>query len=331
MPGLRGPQLVKAVIRALEEAGASAVPVSSLTDQPKRLMVQAGPSAFEVWMYIWTVTYGGYPRSENEYRIQMTGVTSPLRLNPSGYTVLIGYEPELGIFAGFDLEKHIEFTSGSPSIQIPYTTLQDAMRDGFAFATKGNQEIAIGIRPDQLLAYTLNAQLMHQQGADATAVNVLTKVVSLEPVVPAELEQLPAERRRVVSQISRLTRDADFRRKVTIAYDRRCAVTWLQLKLVDAAHILPVGADGSNDEVNNGLCLSPTFHRAYDRGLIYLDEDLIMHMNTRQERELVRLRLDGGMADFRRYLGTQIHLPADRHQWPDRAMIRAANEFRNIG
>src|SRR3954471_16983755 len=119
MPGLRGAKLIDAVVRALEESGASAVPVSALDDNPRKLMVQAGQSAFEVWIYIWTVTYGGYPRSADEYRIQMTRVSSPLQINPSGYTILTGYEPELAVFAGFDLDKHLIFEPGSPSIQIP--------------------------------------------------------------------------------------------------------------------------------------------------------------------------------------------------------------------
>lgn len=330
MPALRGPQLINAVLRALEEAGASAMPVSTMSGHPRRLMVQAGQSVFEVWIYIWTVTYGGYPRSRNEYRIQMTGVTSPLRLNTSGYTVLLGYEPNLNVFAGFDLEKHIAFATGSPSIQIPLGTLKAAVRDGLAFATKGNDEIAIAIRPDQLLSYTMNAQMLHQQATDAVAVALLSKIVSAQPIEPLEIEQLPADQRRVLSQVSRLTREANFRRKVMVAYDRRCAVTRIQLKLVDAAHILPVGAEGSNDEVNNGLCLSPTFHRAFDRGLMYLDDDLHMRINTKQERELARLHQDGGLSDFKRYLGTRIHLPANRRQWPDRGLIRAANRFRNI-
>ena len=176
----------------------------------------------------------------------------------------------------------------------------------------------------------MNAQLLHQQGSDAATVDLLAKVVSLQPVTPIEIEQLPAERRRVVSQVSRLTRDADFRRKVTRAYKQRCAVTRMQLRLLDAAHIFPVGAEGSNDEVNNGICLSPTFHRAYDRGLIYLDEDLVMKINAKQARELARLDLDGGIADFKRYLGTRIHLPAKHSQWPDVGLIKAANESRRI-
>jgi len=56
------------------------------------------------------------------------------------------------------------------------------------------------------------------------------------------------------------------------AFMPRCAVTRIQLRLVEAAHILPVGAPGSIDHVCNGLALSPTFHRAFDDALIYLDK-----------------------------------------------------------
>jgi len=130
--------------------------------------------------------------------------------------------------------------------------------------------------------------------------------------------------------MSRLARDSDFRRKVTIAYDHRCAVTGLQLKLVDAAHIVPVGAEGSCDDVTNGLCLSPTYHRAYDRGLIVLDENYEMHLNRRKERELVRLGLAGGLTEFKSALGRQIILPADRRQWPSLESIRNANLYRQV-
>ncbi|MCX5644665.1 MAG: HNH endonuclease [Phycisphaerae bacterium] len=141
---------------------------------------------------------------------------------------------------------------------------------------------------------------------------------------------LPKDRQRIVATVSRLARDSDFRRKVIIAYDRRCAVTGLQLKLVDAAHIVPVGAAGSCDDVTNGLCLSPTYHRAYDRGLVVLTENYEMQINRKKERELARLGFSGGLAEFKAPLGRQIILPADRRQWPAIECIRSANAFRLV-
>jgi putative restriction endonuclease len=207
--------------------------------------------------------------------------------------------------------------------------LRGALRDGLAFVRKGNDEIVVAFRPDQILSYSLNADELHAHGTDASVSDLLTRAARFEPIPDAAVQSLTIERQRIVATVSRLSRDADFRRKVVIAYDRRCAVTGLQLKLVDAAHILPVGAAGSSDDVKNGLCLSPTYHRAYDRGLIVLHENYEMRINQRKERELARLGLVGGLADFKAPLGRQIILPADRRQWPSVEYIRSANAYRH--
>jgi putative restriction endonuclease len=104
----------------------------------------------------------------------------------------------------------------------------------------------------------------------------------------------------------------------------------MQLRLVDAAHIEPVGAPGSMDHVTNGLCLSPTYHRAYDNGLIYLDEEFKMRINEAKVRQLAALTLDGGIGVFKAPLG-RILLPPDRNQWPSVQFIQRANQFRRIG
>jgi putative restriction endonuclease len=329
MAALPPKQIVTAIEEAFTEAGASAVLISDGRAHPRRFYVVASESSFPVWIYVWTLTHGGgSARPRDEYRIQLTGVTPPLPENPDGPPLLLGYEPNTKCFAGFDLRKHRAFSTKSPSIQININTLRSAVRDGFAFARKGNDEIAIGFRPDNILAYALNAENLHESGADARVSDALSKVTRFEALTEAEAKALPAERQRVVAKVSRLARDSDFRRKVTVAYDRKCSVTGLQLRLIDAAHILPVGAEGSTDEVCNGICLSPTYHRAYDRGLIFLTEDFRMKINAPKKRALVRLGLGGGLAEFEAPLGREIFLPADRHQWPDAGYIRAANTVR---
>ncbi len=187
----------------------------------------------------------------------------------------------------------------------------------------------VAFRADNILAYCLNSESLHESGADAAVSALLSKVGRFEAVTDSELSEIPPERRRVVTKVSRLARDSDFRRKVMVAYDRKCCVTGLQLRLIDAAHILPVGAEGSTDDVRNGLCLSPTFHRAYNRGLVYLTEDRKMLINAKRKDELIRLGLGGGLQNFEAHLGREILLPADRKQWPNSEFIRAANKFRD--
>ncbi|USG61773.1 HNH endonuclease [Sneathiella marina] len=83
---------------------------------------------------------------------------------------------------------------------------------------------------------------------------------------------------RVNQMTSRVVRDRLFRRLVLKAYDKRCAITGLQLingggrAEVDAAHIKPVEANGP-DILSNGIALSGTAHWMFDRGLIGLTDD----------------------------------------------------------
>lgn len=179
------------------------------------------------------------------------------------------------------------------------------------------------------MAYVMNAEPLHRYGREANVLHLLNQAVR-EPPPQQQLEPLPAGRQRVVSEVSRLARAADFRRRVLFAYGNRCAVTRVQLRLVDAAHILPVGAARSTDHVTNGIALSPTYHRAFDAGLIYLDEEYRMCLNDGQLHMLQRLNLDGGVEDFRASLQQQIFLPPDPQQRPRLDFIRRANRFRRI-
>lgn len=331
MPALPAAELVAAIANALADSGYTGQLASPVRNNPRRFIV-AGPNApLAVTAYIWTLTFGGRVNLQNEYRIQMTSVASPLELGTDGPTVLIGYEPDLNLFAGFDLQRHREFTTGSPSVQIDRQELCRAETEGLSFHRKSNDEIAVGIRSDMFMAYATNAQLLHRYGRDANVFRLLNQAVRPhEPPPQREMESLSTERQRVVSEVSRLTRYAAFRQRVLFAYGSRCAVTRVQLRLVDAAHILPVGAPGSSDHVRNGIALAPTHHRAFDAGLIYLDERHRMMLNEAHLHVLERVNLAGGIETFRARLGEPIFLPPDPQQRPSPELIRRANRFRQI-
>jgi putative restriction endonuclease len=259
----------------------------------------------------------------------LNGAGSLLQGNRADPTVLVACESGLPVFAGFDIQRHQNFSTGSPSVQIDISTLREALQHGLAFDRKSNDEIAVGVRPDLFMTYALNAEAIHRYGAEAKVLNLLATASSLGSITEEALAVLQPGRRRIVQTISRMSRLGSFRQQVVNAYGSRCAVTRMQLRLVDAAHILPVGAPGSVDDVRNGLTLSPTYHRAYDHGLIYLDESYFMRINPEKEAALVASHLDGGLAGFIASLG-KIHLPQDRRQWPEVAFIRRANQHRRI-
>lgn len=330
MPAVRPSVLVDAVLDAIHDSGYSGLLVSRIQAHPREFVIATpNDKSLLLCVYIWTLTHGGRASLPNEYRVQMTSVDSPLSLNPHGPTVLIGYEPNLRLFAGFDLSWHHTFTPGSASVQIDIRTVQDALQHGLSFDRKSNQEIAVGIRPDQFMDYVGNSEGLHRYGKQVATFDLLRKASVLEEITDEDVGALTGPRKRIVQEVSRLCRSGNFREQVLHAYGNRCAVTRAQLRLVDAAHILPVGAPESSDHIRNGLALAPTYHRAFDNGLIYLDEEYVMRINPTKEAELVKLNFHSGAKAFKSYLG-KILLPPDKRQWPSRSLVRKANRYRRI-
>src|SRR5690606_28846019 len=73
-----------------------------------------------------------------------------------------------------------------------------------------------------------------------------------------------------------------FRRTVLSSYHDRCCITGLsEPRLLLASHIVPWGQDKANRlNPRNGLCLSALYDRAFDQGLITLDEDWRVVLST---------------------------------------------------
>lgn len=75
-----------------------------------------------------------------------------------------------------------------------------------------------------------------------------------------------------------------FKHAILEKYDQRCAVSGMKIafnghvSMVDACHIVPF-AESFDDTITNGIALSPTFHRAFDRGLITVSDDyrIVVH------------------------------------------------------
>ena len=331
MPLVSPGGLVDAFLDAFQQSGASGYFVGeAVQTHPRQFIVERAGNGFSVWVYVWNLTHGGRSNLPDEYRIQMTSVDSPLALNRGGYTVLMGYHPDLRMFAGFDLFKHKTFTAGSSSVQIDIGALHRALQMGLSFHRKSNDEIAVGVRPDQMVNYIFSSKLLHKYGVEAAVHAFLNQATDPTQKIDTTIEQLSTKRQQIVTAVTQYSRNGNFRKAVLNAYDNRCAVTRAQMRLVDAAHILPVPAEGSSDHVSNGISLSPTLHRAYDNCLIYLDCDLVMRMNEERATQLINDGLDAGLDTFCMLLNRPIHLPIDVAQRPHPEFIAQANTYRRI-
>ena len=59
-----------------------------------------------------------------------------------------------------------------------------------SFHRKGNDEIAVGIRPDMFMAYCMNATLLHRYGREANVLRLLNQVSHLQQPAAQEIEVL---------------------------------------------------------------------------------------------------------------------------------------------
>src|SRR3954453_13622789 len=106
-----------------------------------------------------------------------------------------------------------------------------------------------------------------------------------------------------------------FRRDVLRAYRKRCAICSLrEAALVQAAHIVEDPEPEGIAAVVNGLALCAIHPLAYDRNLLGIDPEGVVHIAQRLLEERDGPMLREGLQGFHRQ---QIHLPRDLSDHPD--------------
>lgn len=102
-------------------------------------------------------------------------------------------------------------------------------------------------------------------------------------------EQFPdyTSHNRTVTTSARVNQPV-FRRRVLSAYRNRCCISGMSVtSLLMASHIKPWAVDAPNRlNPRNGLCLSALHDRAFDRGLITLDDQLIVVVSPQLRQEV---------------------------------------------
>ena len=112
-----------------------------------------------------------------------------------------------------------------------------------------------------------------------------------------------------------------FKRLVPQVYQQTCAISGMQLgstfghTFVDACHIVPFSVS-HDDRVTNGLALCPNIHRAFDRGLIAINDDytvlLSSHIHEKSEHAY----------SLNKFEGEKMLLPEHQSAWPDVGLLR---------
>jgi putative restriction endonuclease len=257
----------------------------------------------------------------------VTGV-SAIEQHPEYKTFILGYWEAQDVFAAWDVNFHAGPSAFSPSLQIRESYLLSAVENGFAVCPKEQGELAIAFAPNFLVTYCRNLEGLHTAGTLPQEIDALSQIAERGMIDEVDLSPLPTPRQRIVRTIAQNYREASFRRRVLTAYSHTCAVCGMQLKLVEAAHIIPVYDPQSTDETTNGICLCALHHKAMDRVLIAVAPDYRILIN---EEEIKRLKLEGlggGFSLLRSNLAKIIRIPPESTQRPNRDYLQAAMQIR---
>lgn len=118
-----------------------------------------------------------------------------------------------------------------------------------------------------------------------------------------------------------------FRKVVLAAYVSRCCITGNPVEdLLVASHILPWG-DFPEERLNprNGLCLAAHFDRAFDRGLITLDDRIRVILSPGLKRYVPNEAIE---SEFMRREGQPLVLPERFPPQPDFLAYHRSRIFR---
>jgi putative restriction endonuclease len=320
--------LLDIIIQGIRDDGWNIIYLEDPKTHPFRLKIYHGDEFYCIRIYVWNLTHGGGAmRPAEEYRIQITGINQ-FEPEPNGKTLILGWWREGEVFAGFDYNKHSGALGFSPSIQIKEQALRKAHINGVAPWEKDNQEIAIAFRPDFIGEYVRNLESLHSFGESERDFDVLEEITeNPDEVNDIEIAAVAVERQTAVVSVKKKIRDNSFKTRVLTSYTNRCAFCGVQLKLIDAAHIVPVQHDGT-DETSNGIALCALHHRAFDRNLVTFNADYQILTNEDQLHKLTEIGLDSGVEKFIDDLRAVIHLPPTILDRPHVEYITQANEIR---
>jgi putative restriction endonuclease len=114
--------------------------------------------------------------------------------------------------------------------------------------------------------------------------------------------------------VEREARCAYFKSRIPDIYNHTCAISRQRIiaadtQMIDACHIRP-WSTSKDDSIQNGIALTPTLHRAFDRGIVKINADYTVSVSPDIS--------ESGDSPFnlKQFEGAKILLPEKREWWP---------------
>ena len=338
LPYTHPADLLARIVETAKDTGTAVTALPSPNVHPRKLLLEDENVRTEVWAYVRPI-YQSYRRYGSQYSPEMRLDFPRAEMNPSGPTVIIGYNREMDVFAGVDARHHLRSRGKNKYIDIDALMLRCAQEDGFALS-RTDDDVFFAFRSYQFAFYAVNADFLHQSAEDNLVYDLLKRASTMTRMPNNEIEKIAQPRREEIREKIRTKLRNRFRYEVREAYEHKCAVTGLGAGLHDAHHIYPAEEPDTSYAVTNGILLEPTLHRAFHSSLIYLqyfekdwEDDKPKYRILVNYRKKARLPKVFAEVDKDRILSLDeksIYVPADPQKRPDVEMVQEAIVAREI-
>lgn len=149
--------------------------------------------------------------------------------------------------------------------------------------------------------------LIDERGSIETGYILKAAMKQLEQAGAFDPESVRDARTRTLSLIVQRQGQPAFRKRLLVAYRRRCAITECPIEeLLEAAHIVPYKGPETNHS-SNGILLRADLHTLFDLHWIAIDQSTM--------RVLVSSKLSG--SNYERYHGKVLHVPKQPSSRPN--------------
>lgn len=174
--------------------------------------------------------------------------------------------------------------NGSYSIK-SFVQLKDAI--DYAYFDESLFELLINEHSRSILRRTLLDTYFQSQHTEASSIGIV------EQIINQILNEPSAKYASLIDSSDEeeiFIRGGIFKKEVPRIYNYTCCISGMRIiadkdvQMIDACHIIPFSIS-HDDTISNGLSLCPNLHRAFDRGLIAIDDDYKVRLKPFSEIE----------------------------------------------
>lgn len=291
-----------------------------------------------VYILIKNVHESGNNRdNQDECRIQISNSKGLIAsLNSRISVIVLGFLADENVFTAWD---HLIFnnrfdigfmdTNNSKTVSVysRFSVQETANQNKIANYVDSNNQSVISFKPEYLGLYLENISNIHN--LDESELNKLVEFSDNENDEDFAGSISLGNEKLLVTH-TRFKRDPNFRKKVNEAYNYKCAMCGIQLELIEAAHIVPHSHEVGTDDISNGVGLCSLHHTAYDKSLIYFENDFSIRINKNKMKYLEKMGLEGGFRKFKELSFDKLQLPLNHILKPNIENISLANQIRGI-